>query len=183
MIRLRPYKSCDAEAIADWCEDEMTYLNWSGGKFGPFPVTAEVIDSKYKNDNGGCVEADNFYPVTALDEDEIIGHLIIRYIHGNNKILRLGWIIVDKKKRGQGYGKQIVALALKYAFEILLAEKVTIGVFENNLSAYNCYKTSGFSEVIDGEKYKEIRDYNGCIWRVIELEISADKYYQSTKKI
>ena len=152
MIRLRPYKSCDAEKIATWCEDEMTYLNWCGGKFGRFPIVAEDIDSKYKNHNGDCIEPDNFYPITVLDEDEIVGHLIIRYVHGNNKILRLGWVIVDKNKRGCGYGKQMVALSLKYAFEILNAEKVTIGVFENNLSAYNCYKASGFSEVAEGKK-------------------------------
>ena len=178
MIGLRPYKSCDAEAIASWCEDEMTYLNWSGGKFGPFPVTDGAIDSKYRNHNGDCVEPDNFYPMTAFDADGIAGHLILRYLHGNKKILRLGWIIVDKNKRGQSYGKQIVALALKYAFEILMAEKVTIGVFENNLSAYNCYKASGFYEVLSGEKYKEIQDYNGRTWKVIELEISRTNYYQ-----
>lgn len=34
--------------------------------------------------------------------------------------------------------------ALRYAFDILKAEKVTLGVFENNEPAYYCYKAAGF---------------------------------------
>lgn len=90
MIRLRPYKSCDAEIIASWCKDEVTYMKWSGGRFGPFPITAKAIDSKYQH-NGGCVELDNFYPMTACDENGVVGHLIMRYLQGDNKILRFGW--------------------------------------------------------------------------------------------
>ena len=181
MIRLRPYKRCDAKTIAEWCEDEVVYLNWCGGKFGRFPITKEDIDSKYENHNGDCLEPDNFYPMTAFDENGIVGHLIIRYLHGNNKILRLGWIIVDKNKRGQGYGKQMVELALKYSFEILMAEKVTLGVFENNLSAYNCYKSVGFSEIEEEKKYEEVKDYNGRTRIKIELEISKANYYRNSK--
>lgn len=49
--------------------------------------------------------------------------------------LRLGFVIVDDTKRGKGYGKEMLSLAVKYAFEIFKAEKLTIGVFANNPSA------------------------------------------------
>jgi RimJ/RimL family protein N-acetyltransferase len=54
---------------------------------------------------------------------------------------------VDDTKRGAGYGKQMLRLALKYAYEILKAKKVTIGVLENNPGAYHCYKAVGFRDV------------------------------------
>ena len=50
--------------------------------------------------------------------------------------LRFGFVIVDSKKRGQGYGKNMLKLGLKYAKEIFGANKVSLGVFENNESAY-----------------------------------------------
>lgn len=55
--------------------------------FVQFPINAEIIDSKYTDDNGDCIEEDNFYPWIAFtDEDGVGGHFIMRYIHGNNKI-------------------------------------------------------------------------------------------------
>lgn len=37
-------------------------------------------------------------------------------------------------------------MAIRYAFDMLKAEKITLGVFENNPSAYYCYKSVGFRE-------------------------------------
>ena len=173
MIRLRPYKSCDAETIASWCKDEATYMQWSGGRFGPFPINAASIESKYQN-NGGCIEPDNFYPMTAFDESGIVGHFIMRYLQGDNKILRFGWVIIDAEKRGRGYGKQMLILALKYAFEILGVEKVTIRVHEDNLFAYHCYKSIGFTE--DATANVEYDEVNGHKVRLIELRMMKAEY-------
>ena len=41
----------------------------------------------------------------------------------------------------------MLKLALKYAFEIYGANRVSLGVFENNKSAYYCYKAAGFEDV------------------------------------
>ena len=62
----------------------------------------------------------------------------------------------------------MLRLALKYAFDILKAQKVTLGVFENNLSALRCYKSVGFVEV--GAESFEIM---GEEWKCMELEIGA----------
>ena len=101
------------------------------------------------------------------DNNRIIGHFIMRYTGGDNKLLRFGWVIVDNTLRGKGYGKQMLILGLKYAFEILGVERVTIGVFENNQSAYMCYKKVGFieREIVQGEP-----------WNVIEMEILKTDY-------
>jgi RimJ/RimL family protein N-acetyltransferase len=101
----------------------------------------------------------------------------MRYIRSDNKILRFGWVIVDSDKRGRGYGKRILKLSLKYAFEIFMAEKVTIGVYEDNLPAYHCYKSVGFHETAAPEsEYDEI---NGQKKRIVEFEITQNEYYKA----
>lgn len=46
-MRLRPYKSCDAEKIVSWINNEEVFLKWGGDRFGTYPVNAETIDNKY----------------------------------------------------------------------------------------------------------------------------------------
>ncbi len=163
MLRLRPYKSCDSEIIEKWIQDKDVFLKWGGEHFGEFPISAKTIDDKYRLNNGDCVEEDNFYPWVAFDEeDHIVGHFIMRYLNGNNKLLRFGWVIVDDSMRGKGYGTEMLRLGMKYAFDILGVDKITIGVFENNEQAHKCYIKAGFAdkETVKAEP-----------WNIIEMAI------------
>lgn len=173
MLRLRPYKPCDAKIIAGWIKDEISFRKWCSDRFESFPITAEDINRKYINYNGDCVEEDNFYPMTAFDETGIVGHLILRFTDAEKKTIRFGFVIVDDTKRGKGYGKEMLMLAQQFAFSILKAEKITLGVFDNNLSAYYCYKAAGFRNV---QMDKEIIcNILGEQWKITELELISDK--------
>ena len=168
MLRLRPYKSCDAEIINSWVQEEDVFMKWGGERFGKFPISARTIDEKYLLNNGDCAEPDNFYPWIALNEEnKAVGHFIMRYLNGDNKLLRFGWVLVDDSVRGKGYGTGMLRLGLKYAFEIMGADKVTIGVFENNEPAHRCYLKVGFKdrEVVQADP-----------WNVIEMEILRSDY-------
>lgn len=60
-------------------------------------------------------------------------------------------------------------LSIKYAFEILKVQKITLGVFENNEQAYRCYKSVGFSDVeLDEAEYYHVL---GEDWKCLELEL------------
>ena len=170
MLKLRPYKSCDAQAIAKWVEDKDVFTKWGGERFGDHPVSAETIDQKYRQENGDCAEPDNFYPWTAFDGDRIVGHFIMRYINGDRKLLRFGWVVVDSTARGRGYGAEMLRLGLRYAFDFLGAEKVGIGVFKNNAPAHKCYQKVGFADVgvtKDGA------------WEIIEMEIGKEDHLRT----
>ncbi len=169
MLRLRQYKPCDAKIIASWIKDERSLRKWSWDRFGEFPITAEDINKKYMENNGDCSQPDNFYPMTAFDETGVVGHLILRFTDEDKKVIRFGFVIVDDEKRGKGYGKEMLKLALQYAFEIFGAEKVTLGVFSNNPSAYHCYKAVGFQDAVK-EKATTDRVMEEE-WTVLEMEI------------
>lgn len=173
MKGLRPYKTADAQTIVSWCRDEETFRKWTSDRHDSFPITAEDMNRKYIDANGDCTEPDNFYPMTAFDESGIFGHLILRYVGGDKSVLRIGFVIVDDAKRGRGYGKKMIEMAVKYAFEMLAAEKVTIGVFENNEPACFCYKAAGFRE---SAQSGEICELFGEKWRILELEITKEEY-------
>jgi acetyltransferase, GNAT family len=83
--------------------------------------------------------------------------------------LRFGFIIVDPSKRRKGYGKRMLQLGLKFAFEIYGAKKVSLSVFENNEPAYSCYKSVGFDDVILDKT--EIYYVLGEEWKCKELMI------------
>ncbi len=167
-LRLRQYKPCDADIIIGWIKDEEALRKWSSDRFGDYPITGSDINDKYLEHNGDCTEADNFYPLTAFEESGVVGHLILRYTDAEKKVIRFGFVIVDDAKRGKGYGKQMLTLALRYAFDIFGAEKVTLGVFDNNKPAYNCYKAAGFTETGE-EMFCELF---GEQWRIIEMEVN-----------
>ena len=97
--------------------------------------------------------------------------LCIRYEGAGiyNGDIRFGFVIVDDKKRGMGCGRRMLELAVKYAFEILGVEKITLGVFENNEPAHMCYKAVGFRETPTGEA--KFCRFFGEEWKCLELEL------------
>lgn len=170
-LRLRPYKYSDAQHIVNWCKDEESFRNWSADRYETFPITPEDMNRQYTDLSG---DVDGFYPMTAVDGNEIVGHMIMRFTDDEQMNLRFGFVIVDDTKRGRGYGKEMLSLALKYAFEILKVRKVTLGVFENNIPAYRCYKSVGFQDVEQGkDEYYEI---SGEMRRCVMMEVTDERY-------
>lgn len=168
MLRLRPYKNCDAKTIVKWIKDEFAFRQWCADRYDHYPITAEDINAHYAD----YADADWFYAMTAFDESGVVGHLIMRFRDEEKTDLRFGFVIVDDAKRGRGYGKEMLKLALKFAFEVMKAKTVTLGVFENNPSAYHCYKSAGFKDVCPEED--EYFHVLGQEWKCLEMMISAD---------
>ena len=70
--------------------------------------------------------------------------------------------------RRKSYGKQLVSSAIKFAFDELNADKVTLGVFENNAPAIQCYMACGF-KIVERE-LTESYPCMGEIWNCVEME-------------
>lgn len=137
MIRIRPYKVTDANTILSWCQDEKAFYQWTAGVLGNYPITQSEFSF-----------GESLMPFTAFDESGIIGFFTLRNPNESLYELRFGFVIVNPEKRGKGYGKSMLQLGLKFVFEIYGAKRASLGVFENNLSAYYCYKAVGFHDVV-----------------------------------
>lgn len=108
-------------------------------------------------------------PFTAFDESGIVGFFTLRNPGKSVNELRFGFVIVDPQKRGKGYGKAMIRQGLKFAFQIYGARRVSLGVFENNPSAYHCYKAVGFQDMISNhvETYCVMNEE----WKCLELSM------------
>ena len=113
-----------------------------------------------------CGKTGAFFPMTAVEED-IVGHLILRYTDEKHETVRFGFVIVDNAVRGSGRGRKMLELAKEYAVKVLNARKLTLGVFDVNTAALRCYKSVGFTETgCDDEAFEVL----GESWKCIELE-------------
>lgn len=171
MLRLRPYKPCDADNITTWLKSEYAFRQWSADRYEKYPITAEDMNAYYDNDKNNP----RIWGLTAFDGNGILGHLTMRYPKDTYGEIRLGFVIVDDSKRQKGLGKEMLSLAIKYAFEILMADKISLGVFENNIPAIKCYKSCGFKEV----KTETVEHYKcmGETWNCIEMELLREDYF------
>jgi RimJ/RimL family protein N-acetyltransferase len=168
MLRFRPYLKSDAKHILSWVDSKDTFYKWSAGKLGNYPISADELNSCYQNFS--LIQP--FIPLTAIEyktdidrkaeqggdgnhetvnssretvNGEIVGHITMRFVGDDKRIIRLGFVIINDKLRGRGIGRQMIETAIKYAYAIFNPRKVEIGVFEKNINALKCYRSSGFA--------------------------------------
>lgn len=166
MIRLRPYKNCDAKTITGWIKDEYSFRQWSADCYDKYPITAEDMNIYYSGDK----DNERIWGMTAFDDTGVIGHFTMRFPNeGSFDEIRLGFVIVDDKKRGKGYGKEMLSLAVRYAFDFVKVKKISLGVFENNKTALKCYEACGFKKVTSENTESYI--CMGEKWNCIEMEL------------
>ena len=101
MMKIRPFKVNDASTILSWCKDKHAFRLWSADRYKEFPAQPEEMMEQY--------EGDNMYPLTAIADDEIVGHILLRFPSEDKSLIRFGFVIVDDSKRGKGYGKACFA--------------------------------------------------------------------------
>lgn len=173
MIRLRPYKNRDAACLMEWNKDERTMARCFVDHL-QYPLTLEQCGAYQKKHEAG---ADSWL-LTALDDNYcVVGHFMVCLIPGENRI-HLGHVMVDPARRGQGLGKEMVRAALRYAFFVMGAERVTLAVFEHNEPARRCYQAVGFQEydyVPERFTYKEEK------WGTYFMELRKEGFVGSEK--
>ena len=158
-MTLRPFTINDAPIILSWIKNKAAFRKWSADRYPTFPPKPEDMVAQY--------ESDVIFPFTAMDnEGKVVGHIIFRYPDSSKTVIRFGFVIVDDNLRGKGYGKQMLQQAIQKAQQEFGAKKITLGVFDNNPSAFHCYESVGF-KVIGADRYT----IDGEEWTEKEMEI------------
>ena len=87
-------------------------------------------------------------------------------------------MIGEVSARGKGYGKDITALLMKYAFEILNLNKLTAGAISNNISSIKSNQKLGLK--IEGEFKEHVYNSRKYI-DVVRMGITKKVYLKENK--
>ncbi len=141
-MRIRPYiPNKDYEYLSKWIDDERTHAYWCANRF-PYPITPESFHDFLEQIS---IEWSDIAYAATENSGEPVGFFCYS-VNTEDNIGFLKFVIVDKAKRGNGYGKEMLNLALQYAFQITGATAVQLYVFEENTLAKHCYEKVGFDE-------------------------------------
>lgn len=164
-MTLRPYQPSDAATITSWLKSEYFMRQWCADRYEHYPVTSEDMNSYHRR----FINGEKSRAFTMCDGNEVLGYITLRIPAGDPAEWRIGFVIVDDEKRGRGLGKALVRMTVDYAFKQLGASKVSLGVFENNSSAIQCYKKVGFHRVLrpEPEHYQCLGETWNCIEMII----------------
>lgn len=166
-MRLRPYiPTRDYTYVEQWLRDERIHALWCAG-LASFPLTEEGLGAVLKKgaeEWGGCAF------VATEDGGRPIGFFVYSVNTEENSGF-LCFVVLDARIRGQGYGTQMLKLALTYAFEVTGVSSVRINVFDVNSGAKRCYEKVGFVET--GYE-KDAFSYGGERWGRCRMEISRE---------
>jgi ribosomal protein S18 acetylase RimI-like enzyme len=80
--------------------------------------------------------------------------------------MRIGWVLVDPQRRGEGWGRAIFTCLLAEAIRDPHADVVTLGVYEHNDVARALYSELGF---VDTDT-RRVLSVDGADWVSLEME-------------
>lgn len=156
-MKLRPYiPDTDFDEIKNWITDERTHAMWCANRMS-FPPE--------KN----CFSSDAF--VATSDEGEPIGFFCYSVNSDINEGM-LKFIMNNPKFRGKGYGKEMLRLAVAYAFEETNVDAVGLNVFSVNERARKCYESVGF---VERRTDKDAYVYKDELWDRCNMIIKNQK--------
>ncbi|NBH27957.1 N-acetyltransferase [Lachnospiraceae bacterium] len=164
-MRIRPYiPSKDYEYVSKWIDNERTHAFWCANRF-PYPITQQSFHDFLEK---SAIDWTDSAYVATENNGQAVGFFCYSVNTADN-IGFLKFIIVDKTKRGKGYGKEMLNLALQYAFQITGAKAVQLNVFKENASAKQCYEKVGF---IERKTDKDVFAYKDELWSRCNMIIS-----------
>lgn len=163
MLRIRPYRASDAEALLTWIRNRREHALWCANLID-YPPTAPALDqmrAKLDAEGDGTL-------FTALDGSGApAGFFAVMHLEPRINNAHLGFIVVDPAFRGKGVGQKMVRLATAYCFDLLAADSITLKVYDQNEAARKCYKACGFADVSHNEKSLIFEEEKWGTWDMI----------------
>lgn len=105
-----------------------------------------------------------------LDNDKIVGFMLLFGLDGVNDSLELRRIAINEK--GKGFGREALKLLKRLCFEELKFHRLWLDVYDDNERAYKLYESEGFSkEGLLRDKFKTENGYRSQrVYSILESE-------------
>jgi RimJ/RimL family protein N-acetyltransferase len=139
-VRLTAVQSSDMAAITRWWHDPdfMRLYNTQ-------PAAPRNEDQLSRRFDLSQTSSDAYlFAIRLLDDDDLIGLLELDGVEWVHRTTFLSIGIGAAEHRGQGYGRDAMIVALRFAFHELNLHRVCLTVFSYNLPAIALYEQLGF---------------------------------------
>lgn len=137
-IWLRPIELRDALVLAQSSNEVDT--DWA-----PHP-NPPVSETAFRNWVQSLDESELVWAVCRSDQQEAIGTASIRGIDLSNRTAETGMGLLYAEDRGQGFGKEIKALMLDFAFDVMGLHAVKCTIDSRNTRSQRSVESSGYTK-------------------------------------
>ncbi|OBZ12132.1 aminoglycoside adenylyltransferase [Bacillus sp. FJAT-27264] len=170
MVELQHFERSDFNQLIKWIDSPEFLLQW-GGRVFDFPLNAAQLEKYIEYANSDNSET-LVYKV--IDAGNVIGHISLGEIDRKHNSARVGKVLVGEKiARGKGIGVQMIKEILRIAFDELHLHRVSLGVFDFNVSAISCYEKAGF---IKEGLLRDSRKNGAEYWSLWEMSILENEW-------
>ncbi len=175
MVRLEYFDKSDFNQLIEWIEDEHLLTNWAGSLFR-FPLNERSLDWYIENAND-IENADVLiYKVIHIESAKIVGHISLGSINRSEGSARITRILVgNTSERGKGICQDMVKAILQIGFEGLKLHRISLGVYDFNISAIKCYEKAGF---IREGLMRDVKKMQNNYWSMVEMIILENEWHQ-----
>jgi RimJ/RimL family protein N-acetyltransferase len=141
-IRLTAMTESDAAPLARWQGDAVFLRMLDAVPAAPRsePQLAEWIKSASASAPNGFL-----FGIRPLAHDDLLGYIELDGILWNQGMSWISIALGTAEHRGQGFGSEALALALRFAFDELNLRRVQLTVFSYNTRAIATYERLGFT--------------------------------------
>ncbi|MDX2162357.1 MAG: GNAT family protein [bacterium] len=139
LVRLTAMRPEDVHTVVRWYENSDFSRHFDA--MPAYPRGEDRARSLVLERHGGESYA---FAMRPLYTDELIGIIDLDGIQWNNRVAWLGIGIGEPANRGRGYGRDAMALVLRFAFRELNLHRIQLTVFSYNVAAVNLYESLGF---------------------------------------
>ncbi|WP_108669362.1 GNAT family N-acetyltransferase [Peribacillus acanthi] len=168
LLKLTGIRPGDAEIMVKWGEDPEYLRNIDTDIARPY--------SMKQFDNEGNPKSNSFnFRLRTIDNDSLIGFVVLHSIEWNNRSGLLAIGIGDSENRNKGYGQDALKLILQYAFCELNLDRVGLDVIQYNDRAIHAYEKVGFQQEgrMRSAVYRDGNRYDRIIMGILRSEWEA----------
>ena len=173
MIKLEPFTSADFSQLMAWIDDERLMKEWSGAMFA-YPLSEAGL-TWYVEGSNNLNDPDVFiYKAVDSKTGLTLGHISLGGISQRDRAGRITRVLVgNTTERRRGICQGMVKALLRIGFEDLKLHRISLGVYDFNHAAVNCYLKCGFRQ--EG-LLRDVVKHGDAYWSLIEMGILEDEW-------
>jgi RimJ/RimL family protein N-acetyltransferase len=145
-LHLKPHTIDNLERFHDWQNDPelLFYDDDRPEDAEPEPIeeTRSYLEriSKQAGPDGTIIH----YAIHTLDQDAFIGYGMIALINRYHRNCKLGIVIGDRNRWGQGYAREALEAVIQYCFDTLHMHRIGAEIYSHNQRSIRLFERLGF---------------------------------------